>query len=138
MEWKMHLRKLLGKKRHTAHVVLVRQDKFLLVQESVGGIRGLWSLPGGGIKRNETAEMTAIREAKEETGLSIELLKELAVIEDKKRANVRHVFLGEIKGGELKIDKTEHMDARWMTIDDIKSIKNKLRGDWVIEAVSLT
>ncbi|MDZ4231375.1 MAG: NUDIX hydrolase [Patescibacteria group bacterium] len=137
MEWKMHLRKLLGKKRHTAHVVLVRQDKFLLVQEFVGGIRGLWGLPGGGIKRNETAEMTAIREVKEETGFNIELLKELTVIEDKKRANVRHVFLGEIKGGKLKIDKTEHMDARWMTINEAKNPNVKLRGDWVIEALTL-
>ena len=133
----MHLRKLLGKKRHTAHVVLVRQDKFLLVQEFVGGIRGLWGLPGGGIKRNEAAEMAAIREVKEETGFNIELLKELAVIEDKKRANVRHVFLGEIKGGELKIDKTEHMDARWMTINEAKNPDVKLRGDWVIKALTL-
>ena len=133
----MHLRKLLGKKRHTAHVVLVRQDKFLLVQEFVGGIRGLWGLPGGGIKRNEAAEMAAIREVKEETGFNIELLKELAVIEDKKRANVRHVFLGEIIGGELKIDKTEHMDARWMTINETKNPNVKLRGDWVIKALTL-
>src|SRR3989344_9191896 len=137
MEWEMHLRKLLGEKRHTAHVVLVRQDKFLLVQEFVGGIRELWGLPGGGIKRNEAAEMAAIREVKEETGFNIELLKELAVIEDKKRANVRHVFLGEIKGGELKIDKTENTDARWMTINETKNPNVKLRGDWVIKALTL-
>ncbi|MCR4261270.1 MAG: NUDIX hydrolase [Candidatus Colwellbacteria bacterium] len=137
MEWKMHLRKLLGKKRHTAHVVLVRQGKLLLVQEAVGGIRGLWGLPGGGIKRKETAEKAVIREAKEEVGFDIELLKELAVIEDKRRANVRHVFLGQIKGGELKIDKAEHMDARWMSIAEIKSLGSKLRGNWVIEALDL-
>lgn len=28
---------------------MARQDKFLLVQEAVGGIRGLWGLPGGGV-----------------------------------------------------------------------------------------
>ena len=138
MEWKIRLRKLLGKKRHTAHVVLVDQDRFLLVQEAVGGIRELWGLPGGGVKRNETAEEAAIREVKEETGLDVELLKELAVMEDKRRGNVRHIFLGKVTGGKLRIDRAEHMDARWMTIGDVKSIKNKLRGDWVIEAVSLT
>lgn len=137
MEWKIYIRKLLGRKRHTAHVVLVRQSKFLLVQEAVGGIRGLWGLPGGGVKRNETAEMAAVREAKEEAGFDIKLLKELVAIEDKKRGNVRHVFLGEIKGGELKVDKTEHMDARWMTMNEVKSLSGKLRGDWVIESLIL-
>ena len=115
---------------------LITKGKTLLLSERMDG-KG-WNLPGGRVEEGETDQVALVREVKEETGLDVELLKELAVMEDKRRGNVRHIFLGKVTGGKLRIDRAEHMDARWMTIGDVKSIKNKLRGDWVIEAVSLT
>lgn len=135
IEWKLILCKLVGRTRHTAHVVLEKDGKFLLVQEAVPGIRKLWGLPGGGINKGETPEQAAERETEEETGYDVELIKKLGEIKDKKRGNVRHIFLGEIKSGELRINKLEHMDAGWRGRDDIERLK--LRGDWVTEALDL-
>lgn len=46
-------------------VMLIRDERVLLVQHTY---RGGWFLPGGGLKRRETLEEGARREALEETG----------------------------------------------------------------------
>ncbi len=135
IEWKLIFSKLIGRVRHTAHVILEKDGKYLLVQEAVPGIRGLWGLPGGGIGRGESPERAAEREAEEETGFDVELIRNLGEIRDGKRGSVRHIFLGEIKNGELRINKFEHMSAGWFGREEFKSLK--LRGDWVGEALNL-
>ena len=138
MEWKLFINKLLKKERHTAHIILKEDNKYLLVQEAIGGIRGLWGLPGGGIDKGETPELAAKREVQEETGFNVELLKSLGKLNDKKRRNIRHIFLAKIIDGQLRIDKSEHMDAKWMTLEEIMSLEDKLRGAWVLEAIHLS
>ncbi|MFB6241780.1 MAG: NUDIX hydrolase [Candidatus Nanosalina sp.] len=57
-------------------------------------------LPGGSLERNEGFEECAVREAREETGLEIEVIEKLD--EWKKGfAGVEMTFLGEVQGGEL-------------------------------------
>ncbi|MBT4824890.1 NUDIX hydrolase [Candidatus Woesearchaeota archaeon] len=61
-----------------------------------------WSLPGGFIDYGESAENAAIREAKEETNLDIEIVKQLKAYSDPKRDNRLHcisiTFVAEGKG----------------------------------------
>ncbi|MCM8758673.1 MAG: NUDIX hydrolase [Candidatus Omnitrophica bacterium] len=67
-----------------------------------------WAIPGGFINYGESAEEAAIREAKEETGLTIENLKLFGVFSDPKRDPRFHtisiVFTckgkGELKAGD--------------------------------------
>jgi len=51
-------------------VVPDANDRIVLVQRSVAPKQGLWCLPGGFMELGETPEITALRELKEETGLS--------------------------------------------------------------------
>lgn len=61
-----------------------------------------WALPGGFIELGETAEMAAIREAREETGLEVTLTELLHVYSDPGRDPRRHtltvVYIGRATG----------------------------------------
>lgn len=52
-------------------IVVLRGDSVLLVRRGRPPALDRWSLPGGGQELGETAEATARRELREETGLSV-------------------------------------------------------------------
>lgn len=56
-------------------VVLIpnKDGHVFLVQRGVAPRAGMWALPGGFIDRGETPDQGAVREAKEETGLDVEI-----------------------------------------------------------------
>ena len=57
--------------------VAVIKDKSILMVRHKHGNMDYWTLPRGGIEANETPEKCGIREVKEETGLSIKIVKRL-------------------------------------------------------------
>lgn len=57
-------------------LVLVQDGKVLLVRHTY---QSGWFLPGGGIKRNETLEDAARREAREEVGAELGMLRLLGI-----------------------------------------------------------
>jgi ADP-ribose pyrophosphatase YjhB (NUDIX family) len=87
---------------------------------------GVWRPPGGGIKPNEDFVAGAIREAREETGLRVELTRYLVASEAVFRNEGRelpwrtHVFLAETADEELAPDDpAEIAAARWGTLDEL-------------------
>jgi ADP-ribose pyrophosphatase YjhB (NUDIX family) len=61
-----------------------------------------WALPGGFVEYGESLEAAAVREAKEETGLDVELLRQFHAYSDPKRDPRHHtitiVFIATAKG----------------------------------------
>ena len=112
-----------------AGVVIEKDDKFLLVQEKKPKFYGQWNLPAGRVEEGYSIEETAIKEAKEETGFDVELLEKIAIFHDKLEYPVMHAFKTEIIGGELNFPKEELLDARWFSLEEIKTMKDKLRGN---------
>ena len=49
------------------------EDSILMIRNTYGDMR--WTFPGGGYKRNESPEMAAAREVREEVGISLEALR---------------------------------------------------------------
>ncbi|MES3037715.1 MAG: NUDIX hydrolase [Bdellovibrionota bacterium] len=117
-------------------VVIKKDGRYLLVQEKQPKVYGKWNFPAGWIDKNETPEQAALREAKEETGLEVELVNKLGVFEGTS-GPTRHTFEAKIIGGELKVQPEELLDIQWFTFDEITGMKDQLRSDWILWAVSI-
>ena len=53
-----------------------RELKVLLIERGIEPYKGAWAFPAGFLRTDETAEQCALRELKEETGLSLNYLKQ--------------------------------------------------------------
>jgi ADP-ribose pyrophosphatase YjhB (NUDIX family) len=95
-------------------------EKYLLIKERIASMdNGLfWLSPGGGVEYMETLEKAVIREAKEETGLNVAIIKFLTFIErivpEKKFHIINFIYLVNLTGGELKKEKNA-VDIGWFT-----------------------
>ncbi|MFF3920542.1 NUDIX hydrolase [Streptomyces sp. NPDC001852] len=59
-----------------AMAVIVEEGRLLLIRRSVVEEDLVWALPGGTVEPGEAAEQTAVREALEETGLTVEAVED--------------------------------------------------------------
>ena len=80
-----------------------------------------WAIPGGFVDYGESLEETAVREAKEETGLDVTLVTQLHTYSDPKRDPRHHtittVFIARAKGMPKGGDDARQ--ARIFTKDDL-------------------
>ena len=120
-----------------AGVVIKQDGKYLLVQEKQPKAYGLWNFPAGKVDLGESLEEAAIREAKEESGYNVELIKEIDIFQAKSTDVVKHNFEAKIIGGELVFPKDEILDARWFTFEEIKEMNSQLRNEGIIGAISI-
>jgi 8-oxo-dGTP pyrophosphatase MutT (NUDIX family) len=101
-------------------------DKVLLQQR---GDSGTWNMPGGAIELGERIDQTAVREAREETGLEVEPIRLVGVYSDPHwhvhypHGDAVQVFAVHFEcrviGGALKTDGVETIDVRWFPLDDL-------------------
>jgi 8-oxo-dGTP pyrophosphatase MutT (NUDIX family) len=83
-----------------------------------------WSFPKGKAEPNETIEEVAIREVREETGLTCRIIRELQAIrysyenrDGETRPKVVYYFLMEPVSGSLAVDNHEIDGAEWFEVD---------------------
>lgn len=101
--------------------LVVKDDKFVIVQEAQGLVRGLWNIPAGHLEGDEDIHTGTIREIKEETGLDVKIEGLIGVYQHKsKHGNnvVGFYFHASLSRGKLKIDPEEILDAKWVTFND--------------------
>ncbi|MGA9352041.1 MAG: NUDIX hydrolase [Terriglobales bacterium] len=118
--------------------VIVQDSRVLLIRRGQPPLLGEWSLPGGVLECGETLHDAAIREAREETGLVIEVGEMLGVYEriirseqesdarsDATRVRYHYVlidFLCRPVSGELKA-ASDAADAGWFSQEELPALK---------------
>lgn len=108
-----------------------KNDKVLIFMDPKFKV---WRVPGGRAEHGEKLENTLIREMEEETGIKFENPKFLGWGQDE-----QYKFIDELETSrlimyfyvkldtdeELKFDPNETEEFKWVTLDELKNIKNK-------------
>lgn len=102
--------------------VVLGPEGVLLIQRGKPPRQGSWSLPGGAQKLAETVNEAAVREVREETGVEVEVLGLVDVVDSIRRDNEGtpeyHYTLVDVAarfaGGALS-PGADARDARWFT-----------------------
>jgi len=102
-------------------------DEILMVREKSDG--GRWSLPGGWADVGCTPFEVAVKEVREETGLTVEAQRLLALWDMRRHPHPPQAFsiwkaviLCRVLDGELQAETSETTEARWVARVDIAQL----------------
>jgi 8-oxo-dGTP diphosphatase len=93
------------------------EGRLLLVHQAYGD--RVWDFVGGGAESGESPDETAIREAKEEIGLTVAPRGLIGVYFNRARLILVFIFDGVIIGGTLALQPEEIAEIGWFSPDDL-------------------
>ena len=120
----------LSKNKEYVDVIIYSEEMEVLVLQRANymkNFRGMWGVVGGSIENGETPEEAALREVKEETGISkdkIERIKEIGKIRHE-NGSISYLFqVWTVEVPEVKLSG-EHQRYKWI------SNTNQIKGKWM-------
>jgi len=109
--------------------VILDQGRVVLVKRKFQPLAGEWSIPGGRLKIGETQREGVVREAREETGLTVDPVELLGVYDRLLRDEAGRIlyhyvlidFLCRRIAGELQAGGDTD-DARWFSQEELRKL----------------
>jgi ADP-ribose pyrophosphatase YjhB (NUDIX family) len=107
---------------------IINKGKICLLKRAKRPYQGYWGLIGGKLKLEESIKGTALREAKEETGLDCQFNKISAVLHErvKEKGTVKHafvIFLCKLTANDSKLKPTDEGEIDWF---DLKKLPENI------------
>ncbi len=114
--------------------IIRKGDKIFATQRGYGG-QDWWEFPGGKMEAGETPEEALVREIREELSAEISVDEFLCTVEyDYPKFHLTmHCFLCSLIGEALHLN--EHEAAKWLTKDELDSVKWLPADIQVLEAL---
>ncbi len=125
---------LQGNMRESVSIVIFNdsKDKVLLIQRRDVPV---WALPGGGIDSGESPEQAATREALEETGCAIKIVRKIAeYLPVNSMTKFTHFYEGEVVSGTLQ-PSSETLDVAYFPVDALPLLPPPF-ALWIADALA--
>ncbi|MBL7574687.1 8-oxo-dGTP diphosphatase [Peptoniphilus asaccharolyticus DSM 20463] len=108
--------------------VIKEENRFFIAQRGYGKLKGFWEFPGGKVESGESDEAALKREIREELQSEIEVEELLCnITHDYEDFSVDlYIYMAKLIDGDLKL--LEHMDSKWVRIDEFDKF-NFLSGN---------
>jgi ADP-ribose pyrophosphatase len=121
--------------RAISAVIAVQDDKVLLVKEVLENGKEYWIFPGGGVEFGESTEDAAVREMKEEIGLSVKIdhfvgFKEV-IRKEFEYHTIVFFYMAEPLG-EVVISDKKILEARYFTLEEANSLQLVDSARWAL------
>jgi NADH pyrophosphatase NudC (nudix superfamily) len=100
-----------------ANFIFNKDEKLLLLKNS----KGTWGILGGHLNNGEQIRETVHREAMEEASIIIDIKRQFGLRVVKEKNSVIVSFACKYKSGELKLQKEEVTESKWVILDELKN-----------------
>jgi len=106
--------------------LIIKDSEILLIQHSYGS--SYWTVPGGGVKTNESLPEAAKREVLGEVGIVVKNINKLGSVfyDEEYKKDTIWVFRTDVESSEVKIDELEIVEAKWFPIYNLPEDSSKL------------
>jgi len=108
-----------------AIIVLVRRGERALLGRSARFPDGMYSTLAGFVEPGESLEQTVAREVREESGVDVTSVRYFGSQPWPFPHSLMVGFTAEHLSGDIQVDGTEIVDARWFSVDDLPVIPPK-------------
>jgi len=114
--------------RTATAIIPFLENKILLIKRTTPPFVGFWALPGGRAESGEAVEQTVVREAKEETGLEVEVVRKVGEYHEEGTQGGQEYdyypacFLVKVTGGTLARQESEIAEIRLFPMDALPKV----------------